>query len=170
MKQSVYAIGQRSLQTLMTFIGSCGKSVKIVVPFTLPDGSVPQNEALVRFFHAEAQNRAKAYYSEQLPMPIVSEANDLEAACRLSYDPDLYYNPEALPIRIEQPWKMPDKQLPVRQETTTADALQRLVPGYERSRIVSLLFENALHSTLNTSGFSNNDKDIKPFLTSLAES
>lgn len=55
-----------SLQTLMTFIGSCGKSVKIVVPFTLPDGSVPQNEALVRFFHAEAQNRAKAYYSEQL--------------------------------------------------------------------------------------------------------
>ncbi|WP_278625590.1 VapE domain-containing protein [Parabacteroides gordonii] len=159
-----------SLQTLMTFIGSCGKSVKIVVPFTLPDGSVPQNEALVRFFHAEAQNRAKAYYSEQLQCPIVSEANDLEAACRLSYDPDLYYNPEALPIRIEQPWKMPDKQLPVRQETTTVDALQRLVPGYERSRIVSLLFENALHSTLNTSGFSNNDKDIKPFLTSLAES
>ena len=44
-----------SLQTLFAFIGSGGKNVKIVVPLLLRDNTVPQNESLVRFFHAHAQ-------------------------------------------------------------------------------------------------------------------
>ena len=39
-----------SLQTMAAFIGSSGKSVKIIIPFTLPDHTVPQNDTLIRFF------------------------------------------------------------------------------------------------------------------------
>lgn len=157
-----------ALQTMMTFVGSSGRSVKIIIPFTLPDNSVPQNESLVRFFHAEAQNRATAYYSELLQQQVVYEDFAKQPLCRLSFDPDMYYNPEALPIRMEQPWAMPEKQAVSLPAETKADPLLRLAPGYERSRIVSLLFENALHATLDSTGYKKGDEDIKPFLTALA--
>ena len=132
-----------SLQTMAAFIGSSGKSVKIIIPFTLSDHTVPQNDTLIRFFHARAYDRAAAYYGEELQQQITVEENELDAACRLSFDPDIYYNPDALPIRIEQPWETPEK-LPVSAPSpAVTDPLQRLVPGYERSRIVSLLFENS---------------------------
>lgn len=158
-----------SLQTMIAFIGSGGKSVKIVIPFRLPDNTVPQNDTLIRFFHEEAYNRAAAYYREALQQDIAVEENELDAACRLSFDPDIYYNPDALPIRIEQPWKLPEK-LPVSTlEHTVKDPLQRLAPGHERSRIISLLFENSLQQAMETSGYHKEEKDIKPFLTCLAE-
>ena len=97
-----------SLQTMAAFIGSSGKSVKIVIPFRLSDNTVPQNDTLIQFFHKEAYNRAAAYYREALQQDIAVEENALDAACRLSFDPDIYYNPDALPIRIEQPWKLPE--------------------------------------------------------------
>lgn len=158
-----------SLQTMAAFIGSSGKSVKIVIPFTLPDHTVPQNDTLIRFFHARAYDRAAAYYGEELQQQITVEENELDAACRLSFDPDIYYNPEALPIRIEQPWETPEK-LPVSAPSpAVTDPLQRLVPGYERSRIVSLLFENSLRQAMDATSYQKKDKDIKPFLTCLAE-
>ncbi|WP_235848709.1 BT4734/BF3469 family protein [Parabacteroides timonensis] len=43
-----------SLQTMAAFIGSSGKSVKIVIPFRLSDNTVPQNDTLIQFFHKEA--------------------------------------------------------------------------------------------------------------------
>ena len=41
-------------QTLASFVGSSGRSVKIVVPFTLSDGSLPKTERYMRLFHAPA--------------------------------------------------------------------------------------------------------------------
>ncbi len=55
-----------SLQTMAAFIGSSGKSVKIIIPFMLSDHTVPQNDTLIRFFHARAYDRAAAYYREEL--------------------------------------------------------------------------------------------------------
>lgn len=37
-------------QTLAAFTGSSGKSVKILLPFTLPDGSLPQTKELAELF------------------------------------------------------------------------------------------------------------------------
>ena len=54
-------------------------------------------------------------------------------------------------------------------EATGKDPLQRLAPGHERSRIISLLFENSLQQAMETSGYHREEKDIKPFLTCLAE-
>ena len=110
---------------MIAFIGSGGKSVKIVIPFRLSDNTVPQNDTLIRFFHEEAYNRAAAYYRETLQQDIAVEENELAAACRLSFDPDIYYNPDALPIRIEQPWKLPEKLHVSTLEHTVKDPLQR---------------------------------------------
>lgn len=37
-------------QTLACFIGSSGRSIKVVIPFTLPDGLLPETEEQIRFF------------------------------------------------------------------------------------------------------------------------
>ena len=59
-----------SLQTMLAFIGSSRKSVKIVVPFTLPDGSLPSSRELAEWFHAHAYQRALNYYRMQLQREI----------------------------------------------------------------------------------------------------
>ena len=97
-------------QTLASFVGSSGWSVKIVVPFTLSDGSLPKTERHMRLFHAHACLRAGRYYEAQLQLPVEWKEEGCptpEQGCRVSYDPDLYYNPDALPIRLEQPLQMP---------------------------------------------------------------
>ncbi len=97
-------------QTLACFVGSSGRSVKVVIPFTLPDGSVPETEERMRLFHAHACLRASRYYEAQLQLPVEWKEEGFpvpEQGCRVSYDPELYYNPDALPIRLEQPLQMP---------------------------------------------------------------
>ncbi len=48
-------------QTMAAFVGSSGKSVKILVPFVLPDGSLPEKRELAELFHAVAYRRAVAF-------------------------------------------------------------------------------------------------------------
>ena len=57
-------------QTLACFIGSSGRSIKVVIPFTLPDGLLPETEEQIRFFHAHAYLRASRYYEAQLQLPV----------------------------------------------------------------------------------------------------
>lgn len=49
-------------QTLVAFAGSSGKSVKIWVLFSLPDGTLPQTEEQALFFHAHAYRLAVKCY------------------------------------------------------------------------------------------------------------
>lgn len=53
-------------QTMAAFVGSSGKSVKILVPFVLPDGSLPEKRELAELFHAVAYRRAVAFYQAHL--------------------------------------------------------------------------------------------------------
>ncbi len=141
-------LAAESLQTLCAFIGSGGKSVKIIIPFSLPDGSTPQCRNLAEKFHAHAYRRAASFYKEQLQKHVELKRPDLERGCRFSYDPYLYYNPEAVPIKIKQPLQMPAEinyHEAVQKET---DPLLRMMPGMERSRIISLLFESSLKEAL----------------------
>lgn len=62
----IKTLASQAPQTLAAFAGSSGKSVKILVPFVLPDGSLPQTKELAEYFHAAAYRRAVNYYQAQL--------------------------------------------------------------------------------------------------------
>ena len=162
-------LASESLQTMVAFIGSGGRSVKIVVPFTLPDGSLPQNEKQAELFHAHAYRRAAAYYKEQLQKHVEIKKPGLQRGCRLSVDPSLYYNPMAVSIQMKQPLQLPDEVTYTETVNKESDPLLRMMPGLERSRIISLLFESCLKDAMETTGITANDKDPKPFLIRLAE-
>lgn len=156
-------------QTYLAFTGSSGKSVKIWVRFTYPDDLLPVGREQAELFHAHAYRLAVKFYQPQLPFDIELKEPSLEQYCRLTYDPDLYFNPEAMPIYMKQPMAMPTEMTYREQVQTEASPLQRLAPGYESHHALSVLFEAAFARALDEQqdGYSLGD-DIHSLLVCLA--
>ncbi len=96
-------------QTYLAFTGSSGKSVKIWVRFTYSDDRLPTLREQAELFHAHAYQTAVKYYQPQLPFDIELKEPSLEQYCRLTYDPELYFNPKAMPIYMKQPVSFPSE-------------------------------------------------------------
>jgi hypothetical protein len=156
-------------QTYLAFVGSSGKSLKILVPFTLPDGTLPETVEQMETFHAQAYREAVKWYQPQLKMDIELRKPTLETAVRMTFDPTLYYNPDAVPIRIEQPLRMPEEPTFAEAQQCIDDPLQRLLPGYERHYIINTLFETCFWDAMNQLDGIEKESDFHPFIVKLAE-
>ena len=155
-------------QTYLAFTGSSGKSVKIWVKFTYPDDQLPEDRERAVLFHAHAYRLAVKFYQPQLPFDIELKEPSLEQYCRLTFDPNLYFNPEAMPIYLKQPMSMPGETTYREQVQTETSPLQRLAPGYDNHQALSVLFEAAYARALNELGAYSPGSDIHSFLVSLA--
>ena len=159
-------------QTLLTFVGCSGRSVKVVVPFTLRDGTLPSKEQEIECFHAEAYMRAIKYYEPQLNHPVSLKEPTPIHACRMSYDAAVHYNPEATAIQIDQPTKMPLFSFKQTPEAVPTDPVERLLPGIQRTGRLAVLYNMALANTTQKAVFYTAETgklQLKSFLTSLAE-
>lgn len=156
-------------QTLIAFIGSSGKSVKVIIPFVLPDGNLPQTDEAAELFHAQAYCEAIKWYQPQLGYDIEKKAPLPCQTVRQTYDPNLYYNPQASPIRMEQPVHLPGEQTFEEKQQTITDPLQRILPGYERYDRISTLYNFAYKNALKELKDIERAGDRQPFLLSLAE-
>lgn len=158
-------------QTMIAFVGSSAKTVKILVPFARPDHTLPQTVEQARVFHAHAYRWAVNFYQGQLlgeKRTITLRKPKPDESCRFSYDPGLYFAPDAYPILIEQPLDMPTETTYRETVQAETDPLQRMLPGYERSKIISTLFETSLSAALGEVNDYNEGEDMKPLLTELA--
>ncbi len=106
-------------QTLMTFVGADGGSVKIVCRGELArsEGQVhdrsqgayqatcPSDPADTALFHENLYERARLIYNGQLGVTIEKLEPVTQRICYMSYDPELVYNPMATPIyaKAEKP-------------------------------------------------------------------
>ena len=106
-------------QTLMTFVGADGGSVKIVCRGELvrSEGQVhdrsqgayqatcPSDPADIALFHENLYERARLIYNGQLGVTIEKLEPLTQRICYMSYDPELVYNPMATPIyaKAEKP-------------------------------------------------------------------
>lgn len=156
-------------QTYLAFTGSSGKSVKIWVRFTYPDDRLPDNREQAEIFHAHAYRLAVKYYQPQLPFDIELREPSLEQYCRLTFDPDLYFNPQAMPIYLKQPDALPGEMTYRQQVQAQASPLQRLAPGYDSHAALSVLFEAALGRALDEQNEYQPDGDMHSLLVRLAE-
>ena len=101
--EQVRQMASRMPQTLAAFMGAGGDTLKILVPFVRPDGTLPQTEEEYRLFHAHAFRKAFLLYRSQLRCALQPSGSSPYAAFRLSYDESVYYNPQAVRIVMEQP-------------------------------------------------------------------
>jgi hypothetical protein len=157
-----------SPQTLAAFTGLSGRSVKILVRFALPGNRLPQTREEAERFHAHAYRRATDFYRMQLGRAVTLKTPMLERGCRLSYDPDLYYNPHAPAITMEQPARMPSTSTWEEVKQERPNPLDRLLPGIDRNRRLSFLFSTSLKETRKYFNGLNPD-DPKHFLIRMAE-
>jgi putative helicase len=155
-------------QTYLAFVGSSGKSVKIWVRFTYPDDLLPVTREQAELFHAHAYRLAVKFYQPQFPFHIELKEPSLEQYCRLTFDPELYFNPESMPIYMKQPVSMPGETTYREQVQTEASPLQRLAPGYESHEALSVLFEAAFARALEEQEEFQPDGDIHSLLVALA--
>ena len=108
------------------------------------------------------------FYQPQLPFHIELKEPSLEQYCRLTFDPELYFNPESMPIYMKQPASMPGETTYREQVQTEASPLQRLAPGYESHEALSVLFEAAFARALEEQEEFLPDGDIHSLLVALA--
>ena len=94
-------------QTLMTFVGADGQSVKIVCRGELfPGGNtLPESPTDIELFHENLYERARIIYNGQLGVTIEKLEPITQRICYMSYDPELFYNPLATAIyaKAEKP-------------------------------------------------------------------
>lgn len=155
-------------QTYLAFTGSSGKTVKIWVRFTYPDDLLPKTREQAEIFHAHAYRLAVKFYQPQLPFDIELKEPSLEQYCRCSYDPNLYFNPQAMPIYMKQPTAMPGETTFREKVQAETSPLQRLAPGYEAYQALSVLFEAAFSRALDEQKGYRPGDDIQSLLISLA--
>lgn len=158
-------------QTMLAFMGSSGKTVKIWVCFTRPDGTLPQTPEEAEVFQAHAYRLAIECYQPQLPFNILLKEPKLEQYSRLSHDPDLIYRANPVPFYLSQPIGMPGEMTYHEKTNAEASPLNRALPGYDAEDTVALLYEAALRKTFEEmdSDWQRNDDDLQPLIVPLAE-
>lgn len=155
-------------QPFLAFVGAGGRSVKVVVRYTLPDGSLPATEEAAAFFHAHAYRRAVLHYRAQFHWKIKDREPLLKQGCRLSFDPECFYNPDSLPIRMEQPEGMPEEMPFHERMQHSEDPIARILPGTSQRKKVEMLFETCLQRVLQEHGMEWKEQEHKPFLIAVA--
>ena len=86
--------------TLAAFVGSSGRTVKILVQGTLDDGSTPTKENIITTFHTRLYDEAARVYSTLLQRALRPQKPKPQDRFRWTYDPTAYFNAEAMPVRL----------------------------------------------------------------------
>lgn len=87
--------------TLLCFIGHDGHSLHIVCQYSTPaDGNIALINAFRKYHYI---------YSSQLRTPLAEKEPTFETSCKVSYDPQPYYNPDAIAITVSsEPEETPE--------------------------------------------------------------
>ncbi len=90
-------------QTLLSFVGATGRTLEVVLPYRLSGGGVPAGEPQVALFQQYAYRRAASFAYGATGFRPEEVLHDGGEFFYLSFDEDVYYQPEALPIEMAQP-------------------------------------------------------------------
>ncbi|MBQ6378030.1 MAG: hypothetical protein IJJ56_04470 [Prevotella sp.] len=120
-------------QTLMSFVGTSGRSLKVLIPYRLMDGGLPADAAQVALFQQYAYKRAAEYALASTGVRAEETVHDGTEHFRISFDPRAYYHPEARPIGMEQPTEpLTEQSAQVVAEPAETGLDTELLPGYTR--------------------------------------
>lgn len=86
--------------TLATFVGSSGRSVKILVSGAYDDGSLPTDEDAAAVFHKALYLETARVYATLLQRPLRTRKAEPTESFRWTYDPTAFFNADAMPVRI----------------------------------------------------------------------
>ena len=156
-------------QTFVALVGSSGRSVKIWVRFSLPDGTLPNTEEQASLFHAQAYRMAVQCYQPLIPFPITLKEPSLRQSFRMTVDEAPYYHPQAGAFYLEQPVGLSDGTSFREQKLAEANPLARMECTYDSYHTLTVMYQAALRRALETMENWKRGDDLVPLLAPLAE-
>ena len=156
-------------QTFAALVGASGRSVKIWVRFSLPDGTLPATEEQASLFHAQAYRVAVQCYQPLIPFPVTLKEPSLRQGFRMTVDEVPYYHPEAAAFCLEQPVGLSDGTSFREQKLAEKNPLARMEPSYDSYHTLTVMFQAALRRALETLEHWRRGDDLTPLLAPLAE-
>ena len=127
-------------QTILSFIGSSGKTLKVLTSVTRPDGSLPTDQYEAELLHQHAWAMASKFYEGQTGVVCDRTAPRLTRGIRLSYDSDAQLNTLAVPFILRQPAEPLTMALRRRRQLTPMIAIDRL-PNYDERHMQMTRFQ-----------------------------
>ena len=125
-------------QTLLAFRGSSGRTLKVVCRATLPDGSLPETGNDSRLFRQHALALAARFYEGQTGIRAL--IGDGGRRCRMSHDPEAYFNEYATAFVLEQPTE--PLAMSLRRKTAATPLLPNdCLPGYDERKMQMVRFQ-----------------------------
>ena len=156
-------------QTFAALVGASGRSVKIWVRFSLPDGTLPATEEQTSLFHAQAYRVAVQCYQPLIPFPVTLKEPSLRQGFRMTVDEVPYYHPEAAAFCLEQPVGLSDGTSFREQKLAEKNPLARMEPSYDSYHTLTVMFQAALRRAVETLEHWRRGDDLTPLLAPLAE-
>jgi len=128
-------------QTLMSFVGATGRTLEVLIPYELTNGQLPTDAREVALFQQHAYRRAAEYARNATGVSPAEVLHDGNEQFDISFDPQVYLNPAAMPITMDQPTEpltgasanMTDKRENLPLDTT-------VLPGYTRREMEVAMF------------------------------
>lgn len=99
----ILPIIKRCDYTRIAFISPKGMGVKIIVRACHPDETLPETLQEIEDFHHAAYTRLVSFYTELCRIEIDTSGQDVARTCLFSYDPEIYFNPNADAFLVDQP-------------------------------------------------------------------
>ena len=122
-------------QMLMSFVGTSGQSLKVLIPYRLPDGEVPADSRQLLLFRQYAYKRAAEYALNATGVRPEEVCHDGNEHFHISADKDVFFNLMAEPIFMEQPTVSLEEFAAkvVNKEEPSLDT--QILPGYTRRQM-----------------------------------
>lgn len=128
-------------QTLLSFVGATGRSLEVVLHYRLIGGGVPAGEPQVALFRQYAYRRAAAFAYGATGFRPEEVLHDGGEFFYLSYDEDVYYQPEAVAIEMVQPTEpLTDESAQMVAKPVEVKLDTEVLPGYTKREMDATKF------------------------------
>jgi len=124
-------------QTLLSFESADGRSLLVLIPYRLTGGGMPATEAQATLFHQYAYKRAADFAFGSTGRQVKEVKHDGSEWFHVSFDFGAYYQPNALPIEMDQPTE-PLAKMVIQPAEVTLDT--EMLPGYTRREMDTTKF------------------------------
>lgn len=141
-------------QVRCMFVGASGRTLNVVMAYTLTDGSLPTETGDVSMFHAAAHQSASRFAEQLTGIRAEARDKDWTLGTPMSCDADLYYNANASSVPMAMPTMMPQEKTEM---GTVAEYDENELPDYSELEMEVTKFNLACRRVRMESGKSLSD-------------
>ena len=128
-------------QTLLSFVGSSGRTLKVLIPYRLVGGGLPTEAPQIALFQQYAYKRAAEFAFGSTGIKAEEVTHDGSESFRISFDPLVYYHPEAKAIEMPQPTEpLTEERAQIIDKPVEATLDTEILPGYTRREMDTTKF------------------------------